>query len=165
ASVVTNPKIGVTLIPAVSSSILVALTSAASRLLYLMSLLAPLPRMIVYAMPPSSIQSLTPVIVTVCAIFQLAAVKVTDATFVVPSTVLLFLFPIITPATRWSVNFPYTTLFRSASVVTNPKIGVTLIPAVSSSKLVALTSAASRLLYLMSLLAPRSEERRVGKRA
>jgi len=86
--------VGETLTPAASLSIFIEETVVFKAEVYLLS-----PEFIeidiVYAISPSSIKSLTPVAVTVCATFQLAVVKVKVLGKTVPSSGLLELIPIV----------------------------------------------------------------------
>ena len=73
--------------------------------------------------------------VTVCGVFQFAAVNVTLAGLTVPSDGLLELSPIVTSA----VGCEFSTIVKVAvpplSVVVRPKVGLTVMPAVSLSML------------------------------
>ena len=95
-------------------------------------------------MSPSSTKSSTPVTVTVWAVFQLAAVKVRLAGEVVPSAVLLDERPIVTLAVGWEFSLTVNVAVPPASVVLRPEVGLMVNPAVSSSLLVADTSAGLR---------------------
>jgi hypothetical protein len=97
-------------------------------------------------MSPSSTGSLTPVTVTVCGVFQFAAVNVTLATEMVPSAVLLLLSGIVTLAVGWLFNTTVNDALPPASVVVSPDVGLTVIPAVSLSVFVTDTSDALRVL-------------------
>src|SRR5205823_2673928 len=101
ASAVVNPLVGDTVIPAVSSSVLVADTSAGFMPLYFASGLLAAPLMMLYAMLPSSTASFTPVTVTVFATFQFAGVKITLAGETVPSLASLELSAMVTGAVGW----------------------------------------------------------------
>ena len=96
-------------------------------------------------MSPSSTTSLTPWTVTVCGVFQFALVNVRLTGLTVPSLVSLELSPITTLAVGCDVS---TTVKVGASPpisdVIRPDVGVTTIPAVSSSMLVTETSLAFR---------------------
>ena len=96
-------------------------------------------------MSPSSTTSLTPWTVTVCGVFQFALVNVRLTGLTVPSVVSLELRPITTLAVGCDVS---TTVNVGASPpisdVIRPDVGVTMIPAVSSSMLVTETSLAFR---------------------
>ena len=94
---------------------------------------------------PSSTKSSTPVRVTVWAVFQLAVVNVKLAGETVPSAVLLDERPRVTLAVGCELSTTVKVAVPPASVVVSPDVGVTVIPAVSSSLLVAETSAGSRL--------------------
>src|SRR4051812_33272255 len=91
-------------------------------------------------MLPSSTKSLTPVIVTVCGVLQLAAVKSTLAAEVVPSVVLLEESAMVTLAVGWDGSAIVNLAVQPASDVTNPEVGLTETPAVSLSVLVTDTS-------------------------
>ena len=78
--------------------------------------------------------------------FQFALVNVSDATDTVPSTVSLELIPIVTSAVGSLSSTTVNVAVPPASVVVSPLVGVTVIPDVSLSALVTLTSAALRLL-------------------
>src|SRR5205823_4264307 len=93
-----------TVIPAVSSSVLVADTSAGFMPLYFASGLLAAPLMMLYAMLPSSTKSSTPVIVTVCATFQFPGVNVNSDVDTVPSAVFELLTGIVTGAVGWLVS-------------------------------------------------------------
>ena len=80
--------------------------------------------------------------VTVCGVFQLAAVKVNVAGDTVPSVVSLDEMPIVTSAAGCVLSTTVNVAVPPASVVTRPAIGVTVIPAVSLSWFVTETSAA-----------------------
>ena len=96
--------------------------------------------------------SLTPVIVTVCVVFQLAAVKVRLDGETVPSAVLLEVSPMVTLAVGWLVRTTVKVAVPPASVVVNPLVGVTVMPAASLSVLVTDTSDGFITLYLLSVL-------------
>src|SRR5262245_39236730 len=93
----------------------------------------------------ASTKSFTPVTVTVWAVFQFAAVKLTDTGDTVPSAVLELDRPIVTSAVGWLVSTTVNVAVPPASVVTRPDVGLTVIPAASLSVFVS------------------SEERRVGQ--
>src|SRR5215213_9566237 len=99
----------------------------------------------------SSRSSFTPVAVTVWAMFQLAAVKMSVAGLTLPSVGSLLLRPIVTFAVGWLSNLTVKVAVPPASLV-SPLIADTLMPAVSSSRLMAGTSAAFIVLYLVSPL-------------
>ena len=92
---------------------------------------------------PSTTASLTPVTVTVCGTFQLTFVKVRLAGLTVPSAALLELSAIVTSAVGWLVSTTVNVAVPPASVV-GPEIGETVMPAMSLSVFVTVTSAASR---------------------
>ncbi len=70
-------------------------------------------------------KSSTPVTVTVCATFQLAAVNVSDVTLIDPSPELLMLTGMTTFAVGWLVSTTLKVAFPPASVVTRPVVGDT----------------------------------------
>src|SRR5260370_1432787 len=80
----------------------------------------------------------------VWAVFQLAEVNVRLAGDTVPSAVLLDDRPMVTFAVGCELRTTVNVAVPPASVVIKPEVGVTVIPAVSSSLLVAETSAAFR---------------------
>src|SRR3954464_14298333 len=82
---------------------------------------------------PSSTKSSAPVTVTVCATFQFAAVNVSDDAETVPSAVLLLEIGTTTFARGWLVSTTVKLAVPPASVVDNPLVGETVIPAVSLS--------------------------------
>src|SRR4051812_6092837 len=116
------------------------------------SVLVAAPVTMVYAIGPSGAESSTPVTVTVCATFQLAAVNVTDAGATVPSARLVELSGIVTFATGWLVSTIVNVAVPPASVVTRPLVGVTFTPATSSSVVATETSATARALKAGSAL-------------
>ena len=81
---------------------------------------------------------------TVCATFQLLDVNVREELETVPSVVSLLLRPMVTSAVGCVFSTTVNVAVPPASVVTNPEVGVTMIPAVSLSVLLTLTSAAFR---------------------
>ena len=81
---------------------------------------------------------------TLCAMFQSAAVNVRLAGETVPSAVLLLDTGIITSAVGWLVSRTVKLAVPPPSVVTRPAVGVTVMPAASLSVFEAETSAASR---------------------
>ena len=95
-------------------------------------------------MSPSSNKSLTPVTVTVCGVFQFAVVNVTLAGLTVPSDVSLELSPIVTFAVGCAVRTMVNVAVPPASVVVRPKVGLTVMPAVSLSMLITDTSSGFR---------------------
>src|SRR5437016_2846648 len=97
-----------------------------------------------YTMSPSSRLSSTPVTVTVCGVFQLADVKVSEAGATVPSVVSSELSPIVTGAVGWLVSLTANVAVAPASDVTSPLVGNTTIPAESSSVVATDTSATGR---------------------
>ncbi len=131
-----------TVIPGVSLSVFVTLTSAAFIPLYTPSVLVAAAVTIAYATLPSTTKSFTPVTVTVCAVFQFAGVNITEAGATVPSVKSLDESPIATLAVGWLVSAIVNVAVPPPSVVVRPEIGITVIPAVSLSVLVTPTSAA-----------------------
>src|SRR6266446_341765 len=103
-------------------------------------------------MLPSTFGSSTPVTVTVCATFQFAVVKVSDAGATVPSVRSLDDNPIVTFADGWAFKTTVNVAVPPASVVVSPEVGFTVIPATSLSVFVTDTSAAFTLLYSGSVL-------------
>src|SRR3954447_11837733 len=91
------------------------------------------PVITLYVTSPSSTKSSTPVIVIVCAAFQFDDVNVTLEAEIVPSAVLLLLSAIVTSAVGWEFKTIVKLLVPPASVVVNPEVGETVIPAVSLS--------------------------------
>src|SRR6476469_2950323 len=103
-------------------------------------------------MSSSAIGSSLPVTTTGCGTFQFVAVNVSDVTDTVPSVVSDDVTPIVTSevVSDWS-----TTVNASksrSSEVTRPDVGVTRIPAVSSSALMPGTSFGLNPLYIVSAL-------------
>src|SRR5438067_2421844 len=92
-------------------------------------------------MVPSSTKSSAPVTTTVCGVFQFADVKVRPETASVPSAVLLLLKGMVTLAVGLLVSAIVNDAVAPDSLVINPEVGVTVIPAVSLSVLLTLTSA------------------------
>src|SRR5437879_6187166 len=88
----------------------------------------------------------TPVTITVCATFQFADVKVSDAGATVPSVGSLDDKGIVTFAVGCVLSTTVKVAAPPASVVTRPATGATVMPAASSSVLVTATSAAFMLL-------------------
>ena len=80
--------------------------------------------------------------VTVCAVLQLAAVKVRLAGETVPSVVSLQDRAIVTSAVGWLSSMTVKVAVPPASVVIRPLVGLTVMPALSSSELVTDTLAA-----------------------
>src|SRR4051794_36930038 len=103
-------------------------------------------------MSPSSTKSSTPVTGIVRGVLQLAGGKGTLASDGVASSVLLLLSGIVTLAVGWLSSTMVNDAVPPASVVTNPLVGETLMPAVSLSVLVTLTSDAFKPLYSGSVL-------------
>src|SRR2546426_7396139 len=97
-------------------------------------------------MLPSTIGSSTPVTVTVCATFQFAVVNVSDAGATVPSVRSFDDNPTVTFAVGWLVKTTVNVAAPPASVVVNPDVGFTVIPATSLSVFVTDTSDAFTLL-------------------
>ena len=95
-------------------------------------------------MLPSSRLSSTPVTVTVCGVFQLADVNVTEVGLTVPSVVSLLLSPTVTSAVGCAVSTTVNVAVPPASVVVNPLVGVTVMPDASLSVFVTDTSFGSR---------------------
>ena len=93
-------------------------------------------------MLPSTMASSTPVTVTLWATFQLAAVKVREAVERVPSVVSELLRPMVTSAVGCELRTTEKEAVPPFSVVTSPAVGVTVMPAVSLSLLMRLTSSA-----------------------
>ena len=87
---------------------------------------------------------MTPLTVTVWAIFQFNEVNVRLEADTVPSAVLLLLIGIVTFASGLLVSATVKLEVPPASVVVNPEVGPTAMPAVSSSVLLTLTPAAFR---------------------
>ena len=82
--------------------------------------------------------------VTVCATFQFAAVKITLAGLTVPSVTSFEIKPIVTSAVGCEVRTTVKVAVPPASLVVSPDVGVTVMPAVSLSRLVTDTSDAFR---------------------
>ena len=78
--------------------------------------------------------------VTVCAMFQLATVKVRLAGVAVPSVVSLLDRAMLTSALGWLLSTTVKLAVPPASVVVRPLVGTTVMPALSSSVLVTDTS-------------------------
>ena len=91
---------------------------------------------------PSTTASFTPVTVTVWSTFQFTLVKTRLVGVTVPSVVLLELSAIVTSAVGWDVSTTVKVVVPPASVVVSPDVGVTVMPATSSSVLLTATSAA-----------------------
>ena len=68
---------------------------------------------------------------TVCATFQLAAVKVKLDLSIVPSAVLLLVNGMVTLAVGWLFRTTVKLAVPPASVVVKPVVGVTVIPGLS----------------------------------
>jgi len=94
----------------------------------------------------SSISSLTPVIVTVCALFQFNGVNVRLDVETVPSERSFELIPIETFAVGSVLRTTVNCAVPPASVVTKPLVGTTVIPATSLSVFETVTSATFKLL-------------------
>ncbi len=82
----------------------------------------------------------------------MAGVIVTDVGETIPSAVLLELRPMVTLAVGRVFNLMVKVAVPPASVVVNPDIGLTVMPAVSLSVLVTDTSLGFNPLYLVSVL-------------
>ena len=143
ASVVVSPAVGVTTVPAVSSSVFVSTTSPPWRLWYWRSPLIAAAVTMRYTMGPSATLSSAPVTVTACGAFQVAAVKVTLAGATVPSPVSLELRSIVTSAEGWDVSTTANVAVPPASVVVRPAVGETTMRATSLSRLLTATSSGS----------------------
>ena len=123
ASVVTSPDVGVTVIPPASLSRVRDRDVGRVDRRVAGSVLAAASLM-VYALAPSTTASFTPVTVTVCAVLQLARVKVTLPGATVPSVVSPLETVIVTFAvgcdasTSWNVAVP-----PASVVVTSPTTG------------------------------------------
>ena len=83
---------------------------------------------------------MTPVTVTVCAVFQFALVKVRLAGATAPSVASLELSAMVTSAVGCVVSTTVNVAVPSASVVVRPEVGVTVMPEASLSVLVTATS-------------------------
>src|SRR5207253_8759274 len=103
-----------------------------------------------YVMFPSMIVSSTASIVMVCGTFQVAEVNVTLPGEIVPSVASPVLRLIDTSAVGWLSSTIVNVVELPASVVVNPLVGATVMPAVSSSVFVADTSAGFMPLYFAS---------------
>src|SRR5207249_252578 len=97
-----------------------------------------------YAWLPSSTALSWPVTVSVCTTFQLAAVNVKEDAESAPSAGLLLEIGRASCSEGGLVRGTANVAVPQASVVESPLVGVTLIPAVSSSVFVRDTSAAFR---------------------
>src|SRR5512133_3613422 len=97
-------------------------------------------------------KSSTPVTVTVCGVFQLAALNVNEDVETAPSAVFGLAIEIVTFAVGWLVSTTVNDACAPASVVVSPLVGVTVTPAVSLSILVTETSETAILLYVPSVL-------------
>src|SRR5207247_1440386 len=91
---------------------------------------------IVYATAPSATKSDPPGAVKGCAVFQFAGVNVTEAGGTVPSVKSLDESPIVTFAVGWLASAIVNVAVPPPSVVVSPEVGMTVIPALSSSVLV-----------------------------
>ena len=98
----------------------------------------------VYAWFLSVKLSSTPVTVTVCGVFQFAGVKVRLTGETVPSLVLLDDKSMVTSAVGSVLSTTVKVSVPPASVVVRPEMGFTVIPGVSLSVLVTVTSSGSR---------------------
>ena len=127
-SVVVKPDVGITVIPAVSSSVFVTPTSDAFIPLKLPSVLVAAAVTMVYATLPSSTKSFTPVTVAVCGVFQLPDVNVSEAGDTVPSVRSLDERPMVTFADGWLSSTTVNVAVPPPSVVVRPEVGVTEIP-------------------------------------
>src|SRR5437762_588303 len=87
-----------------------------------------------------------------CATFQFAGVKVTEGGETVPSAVLVEVSENEMLAVGRELSTTENVAVPPASVVVRPEVGLTVIPRVSSSALVAETSAGLRPLYAGSAL-------------
>src|SRR5882672_4550277 len=152
ASVVISPLAGATVTPAVSLSRLDTDTSATAIPLYTGSALVAAPVAIVKSTVPSETASSTPATVTICAMFQIALVKVSNAGETVPSVRSSELSAIVTFATGWLVRTTVNVAVSPVSVVDRPLIGVTVTLAESSSVVLTETSATAMPLYTRSVL-------------
>ena len=90
--------------------------------------------------------------VTVCATFQLPAVKVSSDVETVPSVRSALVMAMVTSSVGWLLSTTSNVACPPASVVIRPEVGFTTMPAVSSSWLVAETSEGSMPLYAGSVL-------------
>ena len=128
ASVVTRPVVGVMVMSAVSLSVLIPDTSAASKPLYLGSLLVAAAVTIEKFVSPSSTKSFTPVSVTVWGLLQLLLVKTRLAGETTASVGSLVEMPMVTSAVGRDSRLTAKTLVPPDSVVNSPECGFTLIP-------------------------------------
>src|SRR5690554_191729 len=99
--------------------------------------------MIVYTTSPSTTLSSTPVTVMVCGSSQFVVVKISNDGLTVPSLVSLLERVINTSSVGWLFSTTVNWAVPPASVVTSPAVGLTVIPGLSLSVLVTLTSAGS----------------------
>src|SRR5437667_396627 len=90
--------------------------------------------------------------VTVRGGFQLALVKVRREVETVPSAVLLDGTATVSFAVGWPVRMSGHAVRDALSIFTRPLVGLTLMPKVSLSVLVTVTSEAAKLLYVGSVL-------------
>jgi hypothetical protein len=95
-------------------------------------------------MSPSSTELLTLVMVAVCGVFQFAWVKVRLDGLTVPWVKSFELTPIVTSAAGCEVSTTVKLAVPPASLMVSPDVGVTVMPAVSLSRLVTDTSDAFR---------------------
>src|SRR5688572_10810459 len=86
--------------------------------------------MIEKAMAPSAVASSTPVIVTVCGVFQFAAVNVNVAGETVPSPVLLDDNGIVTSSVGCVSSLTWNVAVSADSLVNKPAVGVILMAGV-----------------------------------
>src|SRR2546430_1107097 len=91
--------------------------------------LAATPSATPYAIAPSWIWSSTPVTVTVCGAFQFAAVKVRRDAVAAPSLPSLETTGMTTSAVGWLFKTTVSVALPPASLVTNPAVGATVMPA------------------------------------
>eukprot|EP00755_Sulcionema_specki_P005797 Sspe_Gene.33742::Locus_16450_Transcript_1_1_Confidence_1.000_Length_6022::g.33742::m.33742 len=150
-----SPVVSVTLLityPATSSSELLPITDWGETLEYLGSVLVGVPTVTVKAESPSATLSSTPVMVTVCSVFQVAVVKVRVAGEQVASAVGATVTGTVTAAVGAVARTMATVVFPPASVVVNGVAGTTVTPAVSSSRLVTDTGGIIMLLKAVSVL-------------
>ena len=151
ASVVARPEVGLTVMPTASLSIFVTETSAGSIPAYLGSLEVAGLNTIVHVLSPSAAKSSTPVTVTIFGMFQLVGVNESAAGETAHSVVSLDETAINTLPVGWLLSTTVNVALPPASVVTSPDVGVTVIPAVSSSVFVAQTSFVPIAAYFASL--------------
>ena len=99
----TVSVVGEKVTPAVSSSMVLTFTVTGSSASYSAAPVMPVgvSSSTSYSLSPSSTSSFTPVTVTVCAVFQVVAVKVRFAGAAVPSVVFLLATAMVTGAVGW----------------------------------------------------------------